>query len=380
MLAIPGSVPVSLREIYSPSTDAAHSVPEVITDRTSFSDTLWFSSARASIRHALLDAGLGPDDEVLVPAYTCTAVGRAVDSVATPVYVDVDSQYTLDVEAATAQVTDQTAAVLAIHPYGRPCPMESIRDFADEHDLVVIEDAAQALGLLFFDGVDVIGRYSDYCVFSFRFYKEATAHKGGLLLSESFTQTNTEATPKRFPRLRLTSIWAIDTVLTVLPGQVYQPLQSGILDSAVDAASASTDCTGPRVVSDWSRDILSLQTAPLPDRIESRRRNAALFDARLPDAFDTPTRESHTYFRYPVLVPDGRRNALCAALRRNGVGCGRMYASPLSDPGACPTADRLSEQVLTLPVHAGLDTETIERIADRVRRVWDRTGATDTPS
>jgi dTDP-3-amino-3,4,6-trideoxy-alpha-D-glucose transaminase len=105
-------------------------------------------SGLSALELTLRGLGIGPGDEVLVPAYTFVATWLAVSAVgATPVGVDVDpATYNLDVEAAAAAVGEKTAAIVPVHLRGEPADMDAVAELAARHGLAVLEDAAQAHG------------------------------------------------------------------------------------------------------------------------------------------------------------------------------------------------------------------------------------------
>jgi dTDP-3-amino-3,4,6-trideoxy-alpha-D-glucose transaminase len=105
-------------------------------------------SGLAAIELLLRAHGIGPGDEVLVPAFTFIGTWLGVSAAgATPVPVDVDHRtYNMDPAAAAAAVTARTSAVLAVHLFGLPAPMDELRAVADRHGLALFEDAAQAHG------------------------------------------------------------------------------------------------------------------------------------------------------------------------------------------------------------------------------------------
>lgn len=106
------------------------------------------NSGTAALTVMLQAAGIGPGDEVIVPAHTFLATALAAMHVgATPVWVDVDAGSGLiDPRAAEAAVTDRTAALIAVHLYGQTCPMHELQALAERHGLALFEDAAQAHG------------------------------------------------------------------------------------------------------------------------------------------------------------------------------------------------------------------------------------------
>ncbi|HXF83475.1 MAG TPA: DegT/DnrJ/EryC1/StrS family aminotransferase [bacterium] len=100
-----------------------------------------------ALHFALLGTGIGPGDEVIVPAHTFVAsVSAIVHCGARPVLVDVQPDYTVDPDQVADAVTPRTRAIMPVHLNGRICDMDAIDEIADRHGLVVIEDAAQAVG------------------------------------------------------------------------------------------------------------------------------------------------------------------------------------------------------------------------------------------
>ena len=110
--------------------------------------------------------GIGPGDEVIVPAMTWISTAEAVSSLgATPVFVDVNEYFLMDVNKIEEKITAQTKAIVPVHFYGQPADMEAIMAIAEKHNLVVIEDGAQAIGAEH-KGVRA-GASGDYGTFSF---------------------------------------------------------------------------------------------------------------------------------------------------------------------------------------------------------------------
>lgn len=133
---------------------------------------------------ALLALGVGPEDEVLVPSLTYVATANAVRYCgANPVFVDSDREtWNLDPADAARRVTRRTKAIIAVHLYGRPAPMDEINDLARAHDLKVVEDAAEAHGAAY-KGRPV-GSMSDVATFSFYGNKIITCGEGGMVLTD----------------------------------------------------------------------------------------------------------------------------------------------------------------------------------------------------
>src|SRR5437773_9384836 len=108
------------------------------------------NSGYHALHFALLAASVGPGDEVVTVAHTFVAtISAIVHTGATPVMVDVADDYNIDVDRLEQAITRRTKAILCVHLNGRICDMDRIREIADKHGVVVIEDAAQALGATF---------------------------------------------------------------------------------------------------------------------------------------------------------------------------------------------------------------------------------------
>ncbi|MDH3598966.1 MAG: DegT/DnrJ/EryC1/StrS family aminotransferase [Candidatus Tectomicrobia bacterium] len=135
-----------------------------------------------ALKLALTAAGVGVGDEVIVPGYTFVATATAALEIgAVPVFADIDPYtYTLDAEHAAACITPRTRAIVPVHLGGRPADMDAIANLAAQHDLVIIEDAAQAWGAAW-QGTRV-GALGDIGGFSFQASKNITAGEGGMML------------------------------------------------------------------------------------------------------------------------------------------------------------------------------------------------------
>lgn len=141
------------------------------------------SSGTAALICALQACGIGPGDEVLVPAYTWMATAAAVLQVgAVPVLVDVDDTLTMDPADLSARLTQRSRAVIPVHMINRPCDMDAILAIARNAGLRVIEDAAQAVGVRYRDRF--CGTMGDMGVFSFNQHKNMTCGEGGAILTD----------------------------------------------------------------------------------------------------------------------------------------------------------------------------------------------------
>jgi dTDP-4-amino-4,6-dideoxygalactose transaminase len=131
----------------------------------------------------LIGAGVGPGDEVIVPAYTWNATPNAVlASGALPVLADVDDSLTLDPADVERKLTPRTKAILPVHMRGAPADMRALTGLAREHGLAVVEDVCQAAGATF-EGKR-LGTFGDAGAFSLQLNKIITTGEGGVLLTD----------------------------------------------------------------------------------------------------------------------------------------------------------------------------------------------------
>jgi perosamine synthetase len=143
------------------------------------------SNGTSTMHLALVALGIGVGDEVIVPALSYVATANVVELVgATPIFVDVElDTFNIDVTKIEAAITPKTKVIIPVHEFGLACDMESILKIAKKHSLMVIEDAACALGAKQ-NGVNV-GTTGDFGSFSLHPRKAITCGEGGLLAVKS---------------------------------------------------------------------------------------------------------------------------------------------------------------------------------------------------
>ncbi len=142
------------------------------------------TSGTASLTSALIGMGVGPGDEVIIPAYTYIATALAVVSTgAMPVVAEIDETLMLDPDDIENKITERTKVILPVHMMGYPCDMDRIMAIAKKHNLYVLEDACQGNGG-FFKGKR-LGSIGDAGAFSFNYFKIISAGEGGALLTNN---------------------------------------------------------------------------------------------------------------------------------------------------------------------------------------------------
>jgi 8-amino-3,8-dideoxy-alpha-D-manno-octulosonate transaminase len=165
--------------------DGPHEVADFereFADHLGAAHALCLNAGSSALICGLIGAGVGPGDEVVVPAYTWNATPNAVLATgAIPVLAEVDESLTLDPEDVARKLTPRTKALLPVHMRGAPANMSALVAIAREHGLALIEDACQAAGATF-EGRR-LGTFGDAGAFSLQFNKIITTGEGGVMLT-----------------------------------------------------------------------------------------------------------------------------------------------------------------------------------------------------
>ncbi len=144
------------------------------------------SSGTAALTVALASAGVGAGDEVILPVFTFVASFEAVMALgAVPVLVNVDDTLTLDPQAVSNAITEKTKVVMPVHMCGSMADMSPLKELCNRYDLLLLEDACQAIGGSY--GGKPLGSYGDVGCFSFDYVKTITCGEGGALITNNET-------------------------------------------------------------------------------------------------------------------------------------------------------------------------------------------------
>ncbi|MGE5690123.1 MAG: DegT/DnrJ/EryC1/StrS family aminotransferase [Pseudomonadota bacterium] len=311
----------------------------LLADACGTTDAVAVSSGTAALHLAVLALGIGPGDEVLVPAYTFPATANVVALAgARPVLVDVDPvTMNVDPSAAHAAVTPRTRAILAVHLFGRPARIDELPDAP------ILEDAAGALGARrrgrAAGGLGVLG-----CL-SFHPRKIVTTGEGGAV-------TTSDAAIAESVRSLRHHGWS--------PSDRYDDLPRGAFNYRLP---------------DLLCAIGIPQLRRLEDLLAARERVARGYEERLAGLPVTLPRadegDRHGLQAYVVQVEG--RDAVLEALRAQGIQCQiGTYAlhrlGAYRDQGDFPGADHAFEHALALPFHTKLTDGELDRVADALRR------------
>ncbi|TKJ28412.1 MAG: aminotransferase DegT [Chloroflexi bacterium B3_Chlor] len=303
------------------------------------------SSGTTALMTALLAHRIGLGDEVITTPFTFIAAANSVlFTGAKPVFADIDEDsYNIDPDLIEKKVTKHTKAILPVHLYGYPCDMDRIMDIAQRHGLIVIEDACQAHGASI-QGKRV-GSFGTGC-FSFYPSKNMTTAEGGMIT------TNDDEIAERARLIRNHG-----------QTQLYHHESTGY-NFRMTELQAALGLVQLEKLTEWTRK-----------RIE----NAAYLTERLRNVVTPRVREGfvHVYHQYTVRVKWDRDQAL-HQLAEEGVGARVYYPLPvhrqpfyrqLGFSDSLPVSERISEEVLSLPVHPALTQGELDKIVSEVSRL-----------
>ncbi|MEO5350722.1 MAG: DegT/DnrJ/EryC1/StrS family aminotransferase [Magnetococcus sp. YQC-3] len=295
--------------------------------------------------------GLGPGDEVIMPAMTfvATALGISLAG-ARPVLVDVDPRTALiDPERVKAAITPRTKAIIPVHLYGQCADMDPLLALARAHGLYVIEDAAQAHGAGYRGRR--AGSMGDVGCFSFYPGKNLGAYGDGGLITTQNAETD--------EKLRLLRNWG--------SRQKYHHEEMG-LNSRLDTVQAA---------------LLRVKLTRLEQWNDARRKAAAQYDALLeavPGVEKTHYDPQAAYHLYVLRV--AQRDAVCRALNEAGIGAGIHYPFAVHElkayswlgyaEGDFPVAAAWARRCLSLPIYPEISTPALERVVATLREVVSR--------
>lgn len=320
----------------------------------------------AALHAACVAAGLGPGDEVLVPALTFLASANCARYVgAEPVFVDVDPDSgLLDVEDAARRITSKTRAIIPVHLTGRPADLDAVAALARTHRLTVIEDAAHALGATHHGAPIGACGQSSMATFSFHPVKHVTTAEGGAISTHD---------PELAEAMRVFRSHGMvrEHLREPSPGPWYYEQQTLGFNYRITDLQCALGLS---------------QLAKLPRFLARRRELAARYDGKLsglehvrPVAEGTRDTVS-AYHLYAVLIDFAAvgidRAAVMHRLRERGVltqvhyipVCNQPYYRDRGvDPNAYPGAQAYYERTLSLPLYPAMADGDVDRVVAALR-------------
>ncbi len=312
------------------------------------------TSGTTALNLGCFAAGVGPGDEVLVPAVTWVATANAATIQGARVrFVDIDPEtFNMDPRDLEKKITDRTKLIIPVHLYGQMCEMDSIMEIAEDHDCLVLSDCAHAPGAEY-KGKKA-GSIADMGAFSFHQQKNmSTLGEGGMLVTDD---------DELYERARLYRNHGREP-----HSHVFKMVGHNYRMTDIQAAVGLVQLS--------KLDSLNAKRISL-----SRLLTRLLEDVR---GVSTPKEAEgcvHVYHLYNILVDPSaigmdRDTFISELADRYGIVAGKHY-SPVhlteiyrelgSGPGECPTAERLTEVNVTLPIHPRLSESDVRYIADCV--------------
>ena len=311
------------------------------------------NSGYHALHLSLITAGLGPGDEVITVAHTFVATISAIVHVgATPVLVDVGKDYNMDMDEFERVITPRTRAVLPVHLNGRLCDMDRLMAIAERHNLIVIEDAAQALGASY-DG-KIAGSFGLAGCFShYPFKILGTFGDGGVITTNDHKVARIASLLRYNGEDRET-------------GEYHYHGYTCLLDNV------------------WAA-VLDVKLQYLPQWIERRREIAALYYQGLSDIpeLTLPHFEGDKYFDayQNYVIRTKKRDELAAYLKQHGVEILIHWPKPVWEHKGLelgehhlPETESICRQVLSLPMYVELEEWQVEYVVERIREFFNLCG------
>ncbi len=311
------------------------------------------SNGTSALHTALLSAGIKHDDEVLVPSFTFIATANAVRFCnAKPVFVDInEDDFNMSIEDLKKKITPKTKAIIPVHLYGTPANMKEIMEIAEEHDLIVIEDACQAHGAEFNNK-----KVGSFGIGTFSFYptKNMTTGEGGMIT------TNSKEIYEKAIKIRNHGM--IERYHHEIVGYNYRMTN---INAAIGIPQLKRlDANNLKRIKNADRYDAGLRGIPgiiLPKRFKNRKQVFHQYTIRVTEEFGI------------------NRDELAKGLKEKGIGTGIYYPIPIHMQKAyegfnvsLPVTEKLSKEVLSLPIHPSLKDEEIDYVIEKMKEFSKR--------
>lgn len=316
---------------------------------------LTFNSGTSATHAALLAHGIGNDDEVIVPSFTFISTANAPLFVnAKPVFADIETDtFGLDPDSVLEKITRKTKAIMPIHYGGCPCKIRELKEIAEDHDLLLIEDAAESFGAKI--GGKPVGTYGDSAMISFCQNKIITTGEGGAMLTDS---------KDLYEKLKLIrSHGRLDTANYFMTAEIMDYVSIGY-NMRMSNITASLGISQMRKVDDI---------------IRMRKDTAAFYSHQLKDIKDViiptfPQGYDAVYQLFSIRVKD--RNGLMKYLTSRGI-MTKIYFPPvhhthfyrnvLGNSPSLPVTESVSNEIISLPFYPGMGHEDINVVTSAIR-------------
>ena len=339
---------------------------EVFAEFVRTKEAVAVSNGTAALHAAMFALGIGPGDEVIVPAMTFAASANCVVyQGGTPVFVDVTpGTLLIDPSAIEAKITPKTRAIITVDYAGQPCEYDPLRDVATRYDLALVDDACHAIGGSYKE--HAVGRLADLNTFSLHPAKHLTTGEGGVI-----TTSNSEFAQ----RMRVFRNHGITT------DHRQRAEQGSWFYEMVDLGYNYR-------ITDFQCALGMSQLQRLPEWVVRRQEIAKVYDEAFSSLscvspLDVRSDISHAYHLYVIRFNPAQlrvdRNTLFQALRAEGIGVNVHYI-PIhlhpyyrdrhnTGPGLCPVAELAYEQIISLPMFPRMTNEDVQDVIEALYKV-----------
>ena len=332
---------------------------EMLKDTMGSNYSVTFNSGTSAIHTLLMAHDVGRGDEVIVPSFTFIATANSPLFVgAKPVFADIErNNLGLDLDSVNESITPKTKAIMPIHYGGCPCKIKELKEIADDHNLILFEDAAEAMGSKV--NGKMIGTFGDSAILSFCQNKIITTGEGGAVL------TDIRDFYEKMLLIRSHGRLETEDYFSSLEPFDYVTLGYNFRMSNILAALGIS------------------QIAKLDKIIELRRANADYYNKKLKPLSDhikpisPPNGYYHVYQLYTVFVD--KRDELMEYLAEKGI-MSKIYFDPvhlthfykekLGYDVHLPVTEEISQKVLTLPMFPGLKFDEIDYIVENINNFY----------
>ena len=336
-----------------------------VAERVGVRHAVAVSSGTAALHAAVFAAGLGPGDEAVVPPLTFAATANAVlYQGATPVFADVrPDTLTLDPARVLEKLTARTRAIVAVDFAGHPADLDELRELARAHGLVLLDDAAHALGAEYRGRP--VGGQADLATLSFHPVKHVTTGEGGMVV------TDDAALAERARRFRNHGITTGAAERFQSGEWFYEMTDLGFNYRLTDLQCA----LGLSQLDKLDRFLARRASIAARYRGALGRLPGVALQAVAPDV-------RHAWHLFPLLLDlehlAADRRAIFTALRAEGIGVNVHYIPVYWHPyyqrlgypkGLCPVAERAYERLLTLPLFPAMEDRDVEDVVAAVEKV-----------
>lgn len=348
------------------------------------------SSGRQALYDTLRALGIGQNKEVIIQAFTCIAVPEPIMwAGAVPVYADIkQGTYNIDPDDVRRKITSRTRAIIVQHTFGMPGPIEELQAIAREHNLILIEDCAHALGGTYKD--KPLGTFGDAAILSFGRDKVVSSVFGGAVVSarqDIIHAINSVGKQRSYPP----ATWVAQQLLHPILFSVILPTYFSGLGKALLVAAQKVGLLSKAVEAGEKRgakpqhfayrfspalgQLLDLQLTQLPQFTKRRQEIVAKYLKAFAN-IDKAPEWSLRLLRFPLLVDNP--NQMRAAAREKKMLLGDWYDAPLAPkdsslgafgytPGSCPVAEETAKKVINLPTYPSMTDGQVERVISFVK-------------